>query len=639
MFCIFKFELARLKKKKTCITLFVCLFVVFMLVAEGIFFYKIGETRDEYLVKLEKSRLDNYTTYVQYGTDGVGIYRKLPGINILFSPHKFIHSEMCNISNNSMLRIYADMRGNEIITYSSIINFSTILLLVIIFFAVTSGLTIFKSLKNIDFFGNPRNVWKAILLRFCFLSTGILLFFLSALTTLTIFNIHLSRAEIENLSYFFLQSLLVCALFYALSVLISITIHDKRKKLLFTGLLIGIIAILLPLVINFISSIIGFSIPVPAEVDYKKYEHILKFEAMGKETLKDTIDKERYKAMGELAREFVKSEYENVRMLEASRIQAEKEVFEKINKISIFSPLSFYFINADSVAGSGYGQYIAYVKYCNRKQSELLHFFVDKMYSLIHPESSGKVEPFFKHSENIFKTKSTLPGYYPLNLTITLSYLLVIILFITLRVRKHFNRKENIQSAAANSAVEQISRGRVIFVKVTNKNEKEQLFHFLKAGESHTSLAQISRADFPNIKIRCLYDLSRATKGIIEEKFFEYLYTLHIDRDILNKSVNDISHEDFKRVFAALELANNRKIMIINDYVYEENIELREDFINLITRICLTENRCACYLGLKMVQLLKVEQREIDDSEVSDQGFIVIDLNERTDNFQKRVIF
>ncbi|MCK4761932.1 MAG: hypothetical protein KAW12_07015 [Candidatus Aminicenantes bacterium] len=631
----FRFEYQRLKNLFFAATL-VAFAIVGYLIFSGYSDFQLGKEKDAALIDSENLREQNYTTYVQYANEGVEILNLLPNINILFFPQKFVLSDRGHIHNNAILKIYQDKRGIEKIRSSEISTFAIFLLALIIIVSIFTAMTTVKSLKNVMALGKFKNVIFSALARFSLLLIFLLLTFAFTLVAVY-FTVPFQKIEIQNCMFFLLNAILLSALFFWVSILSSL-FDSQKKKVLSLIVFNGLILIIFPVIVH------NISIRLPMQISYvvsaKKVHQVLKFEQRGKSILKDTAPAERYEVRKKLAKGFTKNEYKNIQELEKDLLADESRGFDTIQIISMFSPVSYYFVICEYVSGASNTQYLEFAKYCDRKQTELLHFFVDKRFNLIPPDKTGKVEPFLKPGENTFKSKSQQPEYYNFNTIINLIYLFFVIGFTAIRLKKIFTNKDR-EKDEAQKIISGIDSAKANFIKARMPVERNDLFYSMKSKNSDwIYLDRISRTDFFNTKLRYLFDLHSSVHGVNKEKFKNYCGIFHLPGNILNKKIMDIEELDFRRFWAAMTLANDSQVIVLNDFAQEGDLEFAANFFSLIKHINTVEKRGIVYISVKIYTPLIIEETIKQDSDVKGfKKYIPVDLNESTRGFQDKVVF
>jgi hypothetical protein len=227
------------------------------------------------------------------------------------------------------------------------------------------------------------------------------------------------------------------------------------------------------------------------------------------------------------------------------------------------------------------------------------------------------VEPFVKKDENIFKAQPHLPKTFWLAITILLGLISIMLLFILKKTKYYLkeNRKKPFNSPFD---FQKIKVGNVYYIFCGNENQRDKLFDSLKGNET-IFIDPLSPDDFdPNIKLKDFLHLAEKIENTNIEKLHTYMEKLDIPSEILNKRIEKVPFETFKKFFCAVKFANEQNYIIISDYARGSSKDFNHKFRNLLANINKEEGKTILYLSSEMFDLLSVHLKteEIGENSV-----------------------
>lgn len=408
----FLFELKGLLNRRI-----LCIFLLFVILTfyftnQGIKRYNQSVQNKHHFQTIEKLKVEQYISYLQYGGYGFRLLWVPSPLSILFTHSGAIQELNAKIDSGEQLSIYTPFKGknlfNQMMGYQ---DFSGIFLLLGSLFALYVGFDSFYHKGYQQFFLNFLYPKQKFILTHAARLMG-LMFFVLGLSSLSILwiwanGISLSSRELIHLCLFLLMLWLFLSFFYSLGCYFS----TFRSKL--TGLVILIslwfsLIFLIPGVIYTVIS--GQSTPVESiyNLELKKQEVLMNFERSALQSLKKNGEQNQTHLKRELVEQYWQNEFKKIQKLEQ---KLEDQLSRNINLIQILStltPPSFYLLMGNEISSRGYGSFINFYRYTRSLKEKFVRYYIDKTYH----SNFSKVDSFVKKDENLVFTSTRLPIYF-----------------------------------------------------------------------------------------------------------------------------------------------------------------------------------------------------------------------------------
>ncbi len=434
MFEILKLELRKglFRTNIAILTIFILLSVVIQQMAIKKLNSKIS--KKEKFIQVEKRKVERYFIYMQYGMYGFRIFFLPSPLASIFDNSTTISNLQAKIDSGHELDFNSPEFGSNIFERPTggnldlswyILLFGSILILAWGFYSFRNTGYI-KFLMN---FASPKVVYTGIIF------ARILLIMLSMLLIGVVICIqfysngfHLNRDQIANVFIFLLIGTI--ALTFVL-VIGSILGAIKNKTI---G---GIISILFLLIVVILwTEILNLTFCKKALKNMKSiYEHeiekidiLIKFEEMASRYSKEKGYKtreEKFRADKEMSEHYWKNEYTKIEQLDSQMIEEISGNAKRFHFWSIINPITFYRSVNNELSSRGYNGYIEFYRENKKKKKGFTRFYLDKKFQ----PNSGKVEPYLKDEEYVFKASSSLPQYFEAGVVLNLGYIVIALMF------------------------------------------------------------------------------------------------------------------------------------------------------------------------------------------------------------------
>jgi hypothetical protein len=462
------------------------LFFIFSLwfVQSGIARYKDTLTRTEKFQEIEKTKVKQYLNYTQYGTYGIRMLFVPAPVNVFFFNSGVIPDLTSYADSGERLKMYNPLKGKNLfhIKKFHFTDFSGFILvigaLLVLIYGFTAAIT---DPEYQRFLATVTSGGKVFF--FTHLSRLlIVLFFLSALFLcaylLTLLN-GLSVPFDIHMLIFLMAALSALVFFYFLGALTG-TMESRLAGITLMFALWFLFLFAVPATINsYISNKADDIMPI-YELEMEKLKTIMKYEKRAIEEHgwfnkeKKDVDVER-----KLYESYMRNEYKKFQDLE-ERMQSDmKKNIDLFNKLSLILPNTQYISITDEISSRGYDSLIEFYTYVNKCKLEFVQYYSLKKFFSNHE----KVQPFFKGDENIYRSRSRLPGVLWWGFVVTFFYIILLVWWNYARYRKrlcpHPGEPEEIEPARKL----ELNRGQYMTVKCARDFDLKKHLYNLFSGE------------------------------------------------------------------------------------------------------------------------------------------------------------
>ena len=369
--------------------------------------------------EIEAELFKKHAHYLDYSKNGFQVFLISCPVEAFFSNPVLVTDLYAQVNTNILHHIYKNFKGNQILKNQSAdaIKFSniiwipgTILALLLGFLAVRRR----KYLRSLTGLTSASAVFLQLLLsRFLILLLDYLFVFAAMFCALGLSHVHLSAADVSGLFNFFLVSVLMLTVFLVSGFLTG-CIQSRRAAYLLLGLVWITFIYLIPIIKD--SIIEAKSTYTESSFDlYKNKQKIqTDFETSSlQEIMKPGVNKaEKSK---ELAEWYWNNDFKKITALEDVFKIKIAEIMAQDERISCWFPTTFYRVSCDEISSRGYRSYLAFYNYLQELQKTFLRFWIDKFYI----EKNKKVINFIKGDENLYFSKSRVPGNFGFGVAVT----------------------------------------------------------------------------------------------------------------------------------------------------------------------------------------------------------------------------
>lgn len=608
------FELKRIASKKNIIAFILFTLFSFYFVYSGVSGYQDFKKEKENFIQYEKLKVKQYGNYEQYGSYGFRLLFQPSPLNIFFNSSTLKTTET-NIDTKEIIKINRSGKGKSIFqSIGYFKGFSDFILLFGSLLMLYLGLTTFKSIKDIQFYKDTGYVIKIIIYRLLHLNLFFFILCVSVFLLAIIRGINFSDSDIEKYFLYILYTLIFQSIFYISGVLISLfTIKNKKLTLKLAFLFWGVFIILIPEISNKYIAIKSKKIESIEKVNIEKLKTVMDFERKSMELYLEKIKKDsnvdKLKLKREIMSSFMNGSYNINEEIENELFNEVREMISFHEKLSLISPTNYYSL----LAGEGYYSHIQFLDYIIEMRHNFMKFYIKKRQF----SKKSEIEPFIKNSENIFKAQSHLPPTFWTATGINLIFILILFFISRRLIKRHLADNEKM-SYDGPFEFHRVKVGDICYVYCGDEQQRDKLFRSLR-GDETIFIDQISPEDFDsNIKLKDFFYLAQKIEETDMERAQVYLEKMGIDAETLNKRIEEVPFETFKKFYCAVKFANLQKYLMISDYARESSKDFNHKFRTLLSYINKIEGKTIVYLSKEMFDILSVhlKYREICENSV-----------------------
>jgi hypothetical protein len=492
-------EALNLEIKKNCKRLFIRVFFVFIVLAVlvsqiGIEKYKHEVGKEQEFLNVEKSKIEGYMNYTQFGIMGYHIFLAPPPFSALFYNSTTITELQAWINSTVVLTFLRFEEGENIFkrpTGGSLdlswffLNIGGGLILLWSFFT-------FRGTDYIRFLLDSKGgktVFFSIILARILLVLASLLIIMGVL----ILQFLVNGFSIDFYDFILFFSILALVLILLISISSSFGFFKNwLKGALFTAGVCVFLFFILPEALNILIEIKSTNIKSRYQHELEKLKVVVKFEREAYERsnrYKNRPEEERRQEEKKEAESYWLNEF--LTLVKFERVLM-KELAENTHFYQfwcIFNPVTFYREVNNEISGKGFNAYLLFFDYCLANQKEFVRFYIDKKYG----PNYTVIEPFIKNGENIYHSKSCLPKIFIPGIFLLLFYIGGV-LFISLLC---FLKKFSIPKGKEPDRYQIYLRGRsTAFLLCRNNQLKNEYFCFFRHQKGMSCIDKINTKDF-----------------------------------------------------------------------------------------------------------------------------------------------
>ncbi|MBN2347133.1 MAG: hypothetical protein JXO51_12190 [Candidatus Aminicenantes bacterium] len=415
MRAFFRFEWRRIfREKKNLVSLGCILLLSIYFVLSGLNEYRQFQVEKGIFLRFEKEKVGHLISYSQYGGFGFRILFEASPLNLFFVNSGVLQDVQSNIDTFEAIKVESSFKGNKLFLRRGFFKdfagvpfvFGSLLMLYLGHLALVSP-------AHLRFMMGRMSMKK-----YYFLTTAARLFWLNlyfAVLGLGLFllvrllGVEFSPSDRLHFLAYLLVLVLLLDFFYLLGQLTALLAGFRRIFFLWFFVVWFVCIFLLP-EISRISVFSQSQVLESAEkVNLEKFRTLMSLEKQFRDYLKENpstrLDQLR-KMQKQFAVQFINSTYLVNTGLETRYLRDVERVITRHERQSLLFPTTYYQYLAGEVSGKGYQGYIDFMNYIMRLRSRFIRFYLNKRYG----ENDAAVESFVKGHENIFRSRSRLPG-------------------------------------------------------------------------------------------------------------------------------------------------------------------------------------------------------------------------------------
>jgi hypothetical protein len=625
----FFFELKRIFQLKNIFIL--CLFFTLTLYAvySGTSKYNDFLREKENFLNFESQKVTQYINYEQYGFHGFRVMLQ-PSPLIVFCHSCFV-TLRSNIDVKDIVDINSNYKGQKIFTYNGIVgDYSTVFLVLGSLLVLYFGLNTFSGTACFRFHRSKSCIYHTICSRLVILGTYYLLLISAAFFFARLLGVPLSAKEAGIFSKYSLYGMLFIWFFYLLGILLTVLFRFNKVLVNSAYLVWFVIIFVVPLIYNLDLEKRAKQIKSNETVNIEKLNNGKDFERKTEAYFKNLQEK-KVKDIRPVTKQFVQEYLERILPLNtAIETNLNREVKRLIlhhENNTIFTPSSFYCFLSKEFSSMGYYGYQDFLTYILMLKDGFYHYYFDHRYNQI----DQTVEPFVKNNENIFLSKSLLPGNYRKGMLITFLYCLVLLAGILKGLQGIV--KPLPKDRQVKLDINQLEMGKTYFYFSRNVDpgKKKGMIHYLKSQQG----VIIEKPDpswyDPGISLKAWVQFESGEKHIDAGTLREYLEVLGISDHQLHQRIKNLDNEVLYTTYLGIQLAQKAAIYVCDDFLTRVSREFEHTFKEAVDK--LLPHAIIIYFGSQMFDITVKEKHNPMPHvihETEECRFVAVDLNDIT---------
>jgi len=470
---IFFLELNRTLKKLNIFILLGFFLVGMLFIQMGINRYKENLESIGKFEEVERSKIEQYTTYTQYGAYG---------FRLLFVPSEgvipFINSGLFSkantfIDSGERLRIYNPLKGSELFDsrknnydFGGIILFFGSLMLLFYGYETFCKPSYLKFISSIC--GRRVSYFSIIAARGIFLTLITLLLFVCA-HLLMLFNGISFPLDWSSLNYFLLVWVMTGAFFFIGTILG--TIENKSMGLASLLLVWVFLTYFVPMLLNSLVWEKSSTITPIYQLEKEKLKLLMNFERnVLAKVGRLNEDEWNRKEVHDLYHSYLDNEFKQIKKKKKAMISRMKKEISDYQLLSTFFPTTFYRSVTDEISSRGYLNLIDFYEYGLEMKVDFFLYYAKKKYF----SNRETVKPFITGNENVYYAESRWPENFGWGLLLNLCYVILLILAAYFRFLRQIHGKYRGDSTVHID----ISSGKLTFLLTDNAAIKNWVYNF-----------------------------------------------------------------------------------------------------------------------------------------------------------------
>jgi hypothetical protein len=594
-------EFLRLASPRHTIPALLLAILALYLVVSGTLHYRRVLDEKRAFIAYEAGKVSQYVNYEQYGGQGLRVMYVPSPLSIYFEPRPITLS---NIDTNEIIEISNTYKGKSFFFHSGhfkgfghmVIFFGTLL-------TIALGMSAFQGKKGLAFYQYHRRTWITAGVRYLILQFFFILLFTAGYTVPRLMGVHFSLQD--TLGYLALcgYASLILGISYSAGLLVLLKTLDDRNKTFRTGLTLWLLMVIV--IPNGFREAVAFGanhITPNETVNQAKLQTAMDFERNALErfsSLEIASNKTKLNLARRLVNQYMETGFKKNKLIEDTLITQMENLATTISRISTLLPATTWDCLGESLSGRDILSYKHYVNHTRTIRDRFYAFYIDKRYS----GTTGTIEPFIQHNENIFTGGAHLPKHFFHALGITLVYLLLLVIYIR---KTPIPPTTDIDCAIPQIPINQLQTGNTYFVFCKNDTIKERLFYSIASKPGISGIDQIETTDFD--------------MGIPPHHLLTYLcHQRNIQdpttaRALLNHMGTTAAPSLLKKIYCAAILAEDNDTIIINDFLKGMSKTFEQRFIDILCGPRLHSKKIL-YLSSEMYMSSAYIENQLEDDE------------------------
>ncbi len=565
---------------------FFAVFVSIYYIASGYIEYKSYKSELNSFQQLEKVKEGLLSSYESYGSHGFRVLFSPNPIDILYNSSSFLNVTETNIDVTEIVKVVESKRGKSQFELKQLlIGFPDFLLFLGSLTMFFVGLTAFKTFGNLSLH-KKKYAYLRIASNTLVMPSLFILLVLGMLAILKLLGASLSTTAMRGFYFFILFYFLFLLFFYFLGLLILLLTIKDRKKVFAWGFIVWVtFYFFIPSMCSKFIVNQAYKIKSIETLNLIKLNRLYDYEKIVKDFFSRHADETfefKLKKIKEFVWGFMEKEYAENKADELAYLAEVERVMDSHGRMALIFPTIYSNYLMRELSSRSYYNYKKYLRYVLDLREQFMKYYLTKRYS----PNSGKVVPFIKGDENIFRAESRLPDNFWRGVGVLGAYCLalMIICFFVLRSRlkNPIKKKDRLDFIYRNLVPEQAP----YFVYCQSEKIQEDLFEEIIEEPDVVGMDHLEAADIdPELPARYilpyLYHIRELSAEQIERA--ETIMPRLGVRDLKyfkHRRPEEISDDDFKRIYAAIIFAEawDKNVLVINNYLHRMSHAFEVEF-------------------------------------------------------------
>jgi hypothetical protein len=378
---------------------------------------KSGKFKDVQKKYFERTK--NYKIYSVYGNK----LQFKPSSTGIFCRNTAVPQDlMIKFDSIVMLQIYNNYKGKSLVRgiFPWRADFSGIVMLLLGLQALWYGLNSMRTHDYIKFLcsirSHKRVFFSIVFSRFILFSAAFVVINIILYGFIRARGVRFTGADHVGLLWQLLTALVILAVFFILGVIIGAKSTSLLSYILMFIAWFGLI-FAVPLTLGVLAESIFPDSIKDYQTELDNFKTVVDFEEYAyKENGK--FDRENIEGARKIIKKYQDTFYKQIKARECELKFEIADNIDKLSKLSLFFPSTFYMNTSSEVSSRGYLNYLDFYGYGQDMKDKFVRFYIDRTYY----HDPKELVPFITGDEDIYKARSRLPRYFTFGFMLHLFY-------------------------------------------------------------------------------------------------------------------------------------------------------------------------------------------------------------------------
>ena len=400
----------------------IILVLLFLSVNTGINEIESSQVKTQKFKDVQKKYFEKAPNYEVYGRDGTKLLFK-PSATGIFCRNTAVPQDlMIKFDSIVMLQIYNNYKGKSLVRgiFPWRADFSGIVMLLLSLQALWYGLTSMRTHDYIKFLCSARShkrvFYSIVFSRFILFSAAFVVINIILYGFTRARGIRFTGADHVGLLWQLLTGLVILAVFFILGVIIGTWSTSLLSYLLMFITWFGLI-FAVPVTLGVLAESIFPDSIKDYQTELDNFKAVVDFEEYC-EKIAGSFDRKKI----EIERDFIEKYWriykEQINKREGKLKFEIEENIDKLSRLSLFFPSTFYMNTSSEVSSRGYLNYLDFYGYGREMKDKFVRFYIDRTYY----HDPKELVPFITGDEDIYNGRSRLPRYFTFGFLLHLFY-------------------------------------------------------------------------------------------------------------------------------------------------------------------------------------------------------------------------